>query len=162
MSSTLKQFLYDIQNKSDKSNKDILRVKDLDQRRNLLNLRIIVLLDCSGSISSDDFRKFRLQLDKIKGMSRIRVIEMDTDVVSMFDYDKAIKPKIVKLGGGGGTDFESAIKTALQCKPQALVFLTDGQDSGNLSKPPIPSAVVLKAKPGNTWYPWAEVCGYIK
>ena len=131
MSNTLKSFLYGIQNELDKSNKDILQVKDLDARRNLLNLRIIVLLDCSGSISADDFRKFRLQLDRIKGLSKIRVIEMDTDVVSLYDYDKADKPKVVRLGGGGGTDFQTAMKTALECRPEALIFLSDGENTRN-------------------------------
>ena len=156
----LKDFLYSVQKSKDEKTKAFLKIKDAENRRNMLDLRIICCLDVSGSISADDFRKFMLQIDRIKGMSKVRILSVDTDPVSFYDWEKATKSKIVALGGGGGTNFLSAMKMALKCKPDAILWLTDGNDSGDLSKPPLPCAVVLKGK-RDSWYEWCEVCEHI-
>ena len=80
--SDLGRFLGDIQNKKlkAKSGKDFDFAKIEMERKNVLDLNIVVGVDVSGSISSAMFKDFMVQLNQIKGMSRIKVVEIGEKV----------------------------------------------------------------------------------
>jgi predicted metal-dependent peptidase len=157
--SSLREFLYDIQDKKD-SEKESKITLQFNDRKNILNLKIVVCVDVSGSISNEQYKSFMLSLDKIRGLSMIKVIETDTIVVSMYDYFKNRSGKVFNFKGGGGTDFAEAMKAAVDMKPDAVVFFSDGDDAGNLIDPAIPVAVVL-TKDGSFGYSWMKVCSRV-
>ena len=157
--SSLRKFLYEVQQEKDSLEKSKLS-SQLDDRKNILNLKIVVCVDVSGSISNEQYRSFMTSLDRIRGLSMIKVIETDTKVVSMYDYFKNRSGKIFSFPGGGGTDFKDAMAKAIRMKPDAIVWFTDGDDGGNLDDPKIPTAVVL-TKDGSSMYEWMRVCSKI-
>lgn len=139
-----KDFLVKIQKTKDMSSlsKGLLD-NTIQDRKNVLDLNIAVGLDVSGSISRSDFIKFMAQLDAIKGLSRVKVIEIDTQIVAMYDYYKTNQSKIARLGGGGGTSFDPAFQKFKQMKPDAILFMTDGDVAGQCSDPGIPTGWIL-------------------
>lgn len=112
-------------------------------RQNVLDLNILIGVDISGSISQEQFRQFMRQIDAIRGLSRVRVIETDVTIQAMYDYFSAPKPRIVRLAGGGGTDFTEFFKVARNIKPDAILFLTDGFVGGSPKAPPFPVGWIL-------------------
>jgi predicted metal-dependent peptidase len=154
---TLKDFLFDIQKKKPLDPQaDAVRIQ-AEERKNILNLKILVIVDISGSISLEQYNSFMSQLNKIRGLSMVKVIETDTKVVAMYDYYKGNHARIVKLGGGGGTDFFDAFQYGVKTNPDAIVCLTDGDESGRVHKPSdVPVAWVLTAH-GHAPYQWGKV-----
>ena len=139
-----KDFLIKIQKgKNIKNVENGLLNADLEDRKNVLDLNIAVGLDVSGSISRADFHKFMAQLDAIKGLSRVKVIEIDTQIVAMYDYYKTKQNKIARLGGGGGTSFGPAFAKFKQLKPDAILFMTDGDVAGHVEEPCIPTGWIM-------------------
>lgn len=118
----------------------------LEDRKNILDLNIAIGLDVSGSISRTDFNLFMAQLDAIKGLSRVKVIEIDTEIVAMYDYYKTGKSRIARLGGGGGTYFGPAFTKFKELKPDAILFMTDGDCAGSVSDPQIPTGWIMTNK----------------
>ena len=154
---TLKDFLYKVQKNRDRIDvENGTLVKEKEARKNILNLKIVVCVDISGSISTEQYNSFMSQLNKIRGMSMVKVIETDTQVCAVYDYYKSQHSRVVKLGGGGGTSFISAFELAKDCKPDAIVFLTDGDDDGQCKKPDVPVAWVTTAG-GHAPYDWGKV-----
>lgn len=139
-----KDFLVKIQKSKDMSNisKGLLE-SSIEERKNVLDLNIAVGLDVSGSISREDFNKFMAQLDAIKGLSRVKVIEIDTQIVAMYDYYKTPQNRIARLGGGGGTQFSPAFAKFKQMKPDAILFMTDGDVAGHCEDPGIPTGWIM-------------------
>lgn len=115
----------------------------IEERKNVLDLNIAVGLDVSGSISRADFNRFMAQLDAIKGLSRVKVIEVDTQIVAMYDYFKTTQNRVARLGGGGGTHFGPAFSKFRQLKPDAILFMTDGDVAGEVADPNIPTGWIM-------------------
>lgn len=128
----------------------------LEDRKNVLDLNILVCLDVSGSISRQQFTQFMAQIDAIKGLSRVKVLEVDTKIVAFYDYFKASQSKIARLRGGGGTEFSEAFAKAKQIKPDAILFMTDGYVAGNINDPGIPTGWIL-TNDGVKPYNWGDV-----
>ena len=133
-----KEFLYEIQKKKQPPSGDNLSSSILSERKNVLDLKIVVCVDISGSISQRQFQQFMRQIDAIRGLSMVKVIETDTKVVAMYDYFKVDKSRIMRLGGGGGTDFREVFRAIKPMKPDAILFCTDLQVSGNVPDPGVP------------------------
>ena len=157
--SSLRDFLYKVQDDKD-SKQDSKLKSNFEDRKNILNLKIVVCVDVSGSISNEQYRSFMTSLDKVRGLSMIKVLETDTKVVSMYDYFKNRKGKVFTFKGGGGTDFVEAMKKSTAMKPDAIFWFTDGDDGGNLKEPDVPTAVVL-TKEGGSRYKWMKVCSRV-
>jgi predicted metal-dependent peptidase len=152
----LKEFLGNIQREKDEQQAKNTQVKNNVERKNVLNLKILCVVDVSGSISHAQYNSFMSQLNKIRGLSMVKVIETDTDIVAVYDYYRTNMDRVVKLGGGGGTDFAIAFKEAVKTKPDAILCLTDGDDSGSLRLEQmnnIPIGWVVTAG-GRTPYDW--------
>jgi predicted metal-dependent peptidase len=137
-----KGFLYKVQSQKNKTDLKIKNLKGLD-RKNVLNLKILIGVDVSGSISSRQFNQFMRQIDRIKGLSVVKVIEIDDKIVAMYDYFKVKRNRIAKLGGGGGTEFTQFFQVANQIKPDAILFMTDGFVTGSVKNPNIPTGWIL-------------------
>lgn len=139
-----KDFLVKIQKSKDMSNvsRGVLDAV-IEERKNVLDLNIAVGLDVSGSISRTDFNKFMAQLDAIKGLSRVKVIEVDTQIVAMYDYFKSAQNRVARLGGGGGTYFGPAFEKFKQLRPDAILFMTDGDCAGHVADPGIPTGWIM-------------------
>ncbi len=125
-------------------------------RKNVLDLNIVVGVDVSGSISYTQFSQFMAQLDAIKGLSRIKVLEIDTQIVAMYDYVGVSRNRIAKLRGGGGTDFTEAFQLFEKIKPDAILFMTDGEVCGSVKTPKSPVGWIL-TKNGKNPYGFGEV-----
>ena len=143
-----KDFLYSIQKKknylSKKKGKKATLVGSLfDQRKNVLDLKILVCLDVSGSVSEAQFRQFMQQINLIRGLSVVKVLEVDTRVIALYDYFKTDQSQVMRLVGGGGTEFSEAFARAKELNPDAILFMTDGQVSGNIFDPGIPTGWIL-------------------
>lgn len=157
MNKNAKDFLIRIQKTKDKNqlNAGILD-SILEDRKNVLDLNIAVGVDVSGSISRQQFNQFMAQLDAIKGLSRVKVLEVDTQIIALYDYYKMPQNKVVRLGGGGGTAFSPAFTKFRQLKPDAILFMTDGEVSDSIADPGIPTGWILTSK-GRKPYGFGEV-----
>ncbi len=133
--SKAKQFLYEIQDKKDGESKSNV-TKFMNGRKNVINLKILVCVDVSGSIGQEQFEQFMAQIDKIRGLSMVKVLETDDKVIALYDYFKTSQNEVMRLVGGGGTNFVEAFDKANQMKPDAVIFMTDGQVFGDSPKPP--------------------------
>lgn len=134
----LKEFLTKVQKDLDDKDAKLTKVKGADERKNVLNLKILCIVDVSGSISKEQYNSFMCQLTKVRGLSMVKVVETDTDIVAVYDYYNTNLSRVIKLGGGGGTDFEEAFKLAKKAKPDAILCLTDGDEMGKVPNPQIP------------------------
>jgi len=160
----LKEFLMDIQRGKDEvKKKEGVLTGDEMERKNILNLKIVCCVDVSASISSEQYNSFMNQVRMVKGLSRVQVIETDTEISCMYNLDLAERrgDEVVRLRGGGGTDFEIAFKAACEMKPDAILFLTDGDDSGSLKKPKDIPVAWCVTNNGHAPYTWGKEIGRV-
>ena len=151
-----KDFLFKVQKKLSRDPLEGIKGDFLEDRKNVLDLKVLVGVDISGSISQAQFTSFMKALDAIRGLSVVKVIEIDTDIVSFYDYFKVNKSRIVRLGGGGGTEFTPFFQKAKELNPDAIIFFTDGDVFSQIKDPSIPTGWVL-SRGGRKPYPWGEV-----
>lgn len=159
MKPTVRDFLYKVQKTVDKDQDEKISAI-LEGRKNVLNLKIIVIVDVSGSISRTQFCAFMSQINLIRGLSQVKVLEADTKVVAVYDYFKVNQNQVMRLQGGGGTDLVSAFEMAKKTKCDALLCMTDGCDMRNVKDPGIPVAWVL-TQHGVKPYSWGTVCAKV-
>jgi predicted metal-dependent peptidase len=151
---SIKDFLYKVQNEIE-DEKTLNLKSDFYERKNILDLRILVCVDVSGSITPELYRMFMNTLDQIRGVSVIKVLETDSEVVALYDYVGGAK--VVRLRGGGGTDFNEAFSVAQKMNPSVIVFMTDGEVFGEeVQDPGIPTAWILTGN-GRKPYDFGEV-----
>lgn len=94
--------------------------------------RIAVAVDTSGSIDDDTLQRFSGELAAImaRTASRVLLIICDAEVHQVEELEGyAGQERLRKLRylGGGGTNFQPAIATAAEWKPDVMVYLTDLQ-----------------------------------
>lgn len=144
-----------LKNKSEKG----LGVARLEQeRKNILDLNILVGVDCSGSISAAMFHDFMVQLDHIKGMSRIKVVEVSDIIEAIYDFQQGSR-RVARLKGGGGNGEHLFFPLAKRMKPDAIIYMTDGYCTV-AKDPSIPTAWIL-TKNGRAPYDWGQVVGQL-
>lgn len=161
--SNLGGFLNDIQKKKMLARKtmnpqDAMAVVEME-RKNILDLNILVGVDVSGSINTSMFKSFMVQLQQIKGMSRIKVIEIGDRISAIYDFTNpnqlTAQPK--RLNGGGGNGEHIFFPTAKKLKPDAILYMTDGY-CVPAQDPLIPTGFILTAH-GIMPYDWGEYVG---
>ena len=88
---------------------------------------LLVAVDVSGSISSDDLENFFSIINRFFsfGVELLQVISFDTEIQQEFELKKAARN--IKITGRGGTDFQPAIDY-YENHPeyQGLIIFTDG------------------------------------
>lgn len=87
---------------------------------------ICVAIDTSGSVSNKLLQKFEGQMRHIAKTTEITVVECDTQIGSIFKYDKK---KDFKITGRGGTEFQPVIDYYIKNKRKfgCLIYFTDGE-----------------------------------
>ena len=89
--------------------------------------RLLVAVDVSGSIESDDLKNFFSIINRFfsYGVEVIQVIAFDTEIKQEYELKKAAKS--IKIIGRGGTDFQCAVDY-YESHPeyQGLIMFTDG------------------------------------
>ena len=156
--SNLGVFLGEIQNKKLKAKlgkgADFARVEM--ERKNVLDLNILVGIDVSGSISREMFKCFMIQLNEIKGMSRIKVIEVGDKIEAVYDFTRP-SSRVARLGGGGGNGEYLFFPLAKEMQPDAILYMTDGACT-KAQNPEIPTGFILTAH-GALPYSWGMEVG---
>ncbi len=150
--SDTKDFLYAIQEKNNLKSSVVIR-----ERKNVLDLKIVVLLDISGSISYENFTKFMLALDSIRGLSMIKVIEFEGDVVAVYDYYKTDQNEVMRLKGGGGTNFVPPFELAKKMNPDAILVLSDLDNYDHVENPNIPTGAIVTFHNQSQRHPWIKI-----
>jgi predicted metal-dependent peptidase len=124
--------------------------------------RIVIAVDCSGSISNELLTVFASEINAIKEdlkPSGLDVVYFDSRVCKLesFNEDEPVK---LTPAGGGGTAFSPVIEhvNAMSEPPAALVFLTDlyCDDFGDRPDYPVMWAV-LEGSADKTQVPFGEV-----
>lgn len=88
---------------------------------------ILVAVDTSGSVCDKELQEFFSEIEHVhKAGAKVTVIECDTRINSVVDYDGKTIPKI---HGRGGTDFNPPVDYYLKHKRDyaSLIYFTDGE-----------------------------------
>ena len=108
---------------------------------------ILVAVDTSGSVSQKELQEFFSEIDyAYKAGAKITILQCDTNIRSIEDYDGKNIPEIK---GRGGTEFNPPVDYYAKHKKDyaSLIFFTDGEA-------PLPS----KSPQGMVWV--ISSCGY--
>lgn len=90
---------------------------------------ILVAVDTSGSVSSKELQDFFSEIEYIyKAGARITILECDTRINKVVEYDGKHIPEVV---GRGGTDFNPPVEYYVKHKKDyaSLIYFTDGECS---------------------------------
>lgn len=120
--------IYDINIRSTRR-KPSKRFKDNAGIVHRKKVSILVAIDTSGSVNEKEFQEFFSEMNYIyKAGARITIMQCDTRITSITDYDGKNVPTIQ---GRGGTSFYPPIKYYMEHKKEysALVYFTDGYAS---------------------------------
>ena len=96
---------------------------------------ILVAVDTSGSVSNKELQDFFSEIEYIyKAGARVTILECDTRINKVVEYDGKKIPKIV---GRGGTDFNPPVEYYMKHKKEyaSLIYFTDGECSLPKQKP---------------------------
>jgi predicted metal-dependent peptidase len=112
--------------------------------RNKRTMRIVVVIDTSGSIDEDTLSLFLAEIEGIRSSdAEITIKESDAAVQACYRYRNCMTPS---CKGGGGTDFDPAFQYFNSGKAgaaDACIYLTDGYASEPTVRPRIALLWVL-------------------
>ncbi|QEP44172.1 hypothetical protein D5085_14215 [Ectothiorhodospiraceae bacterium BW-2] len=121
-------------------------------------LKVVVALDTSGSVSDEEMRQFLSEVNAIKAQMAARVTLLACDAELADDGPWVYEPWEAfslprEFIGGGGTDFEPAIRWAEEQSPQPdlLLYFTDAQGHFPSLEPPFPVIWLVKGKQQVPW-----------
>jgi predicted metal-dependent peptidase len=90
---------------------------------------ILVAIDTSGSVSEKELQEFFSEIDYVyKAGARVTLLECDTRINSITEYDGKNLPAIK---GRGGTNFNPPVEYYVKHKKEyaSLIYFTDGECS---------------------------------
>ena len=103
--------------------------------------RLLVAIDTSGSIGSDDLKTFFNEIFHLwRAGAQVHILEADTKVYRQYLY-QGKTPEIVM--GRGGTDFNDALQLANREYPDGFIYFTDGYAAKPNTRPRVPVLWVL-------------------
>ena len=88
---------------------------------------ILVAVDTSGSVSTKELQEFFNEIDYVyKAGARVTILECDTQINSITEYDGK---KLPEIHGRGGTDFDPPVDYYVEHKKEyaSLIYFTDGE-----------------------------------
>lgn len=88
---------------------------------------ILVAVDTSGSVSNKELQDFFSEIEYIyKAGARVTILECDTRINKVIEYDGKTIPAIV---GRGGTSFDPPVEYYIKHKKEyaSLIYFTDGE-----------------------------------
>lgn len=120
---------------------------------------ILVAVDVSGSISMPEYDEFFNELHYVyKAGAKIKVIEVNTDIVCEYDY-KGVTPK---PHAGGGTQFKPAVDYYNKHRSlySTMVYFTDGESYDVKDCKPLGRMLWVISSRGNQRqeYPGVKIC----
>jgi predicted metal-dependent peptidase len=106
------------------------------QRRQVERPRVMAVIDTSGSVTSDLLEMIDAELAQLAKHDVVLVVECDTKVHKVYDYDAPLKA----VHGRGGTDFRPPLAREFLQKhrPDLIVYFTDGFGPAPQHAPRIP------------------------
>ncbi|MDD5240678.1 MAG: VWA-like domain-containing protein [Sulfuricella sp.] len=121
---------------------------------------IVVALDTSGSVGSDEINEFLAEINALKGQVRARATLHACDARLAEDGPWLFEPweefKLPReFPGGGGTDFRPVFDWIEKQgrSPDLLLYFTDAEGDFPASEPPYPVIWLVK---GKTPVPWGQ------
>ena len=122
------------------------------------HIDIVVVLDTSGSISTDEMQEFVSEVNAIKSSINARITLHACDAAlaeaGPWVYEPWEEVRLPeKLAGGGGTDFAPAFTWAerLDRQPDLLLYFTDAKGAFPQAVPPFPVLWLIKGKEQVPW-----------
>jgi predicted metal-dependent peptidase len=115
--------------------------------------RLLVAVDTSGSMSSEELSEIARQLRVLGSLARITVCECDAVIHRVYPFEGAV----TELAGRGGTDLRPVFEPAfLQAhRPDGVVYFTDGEGPYPPTPPGVRTLWVLtRGEPFGC--PWGE------
>lgn len=121
-------------------------------------LKVVVALDTSGSVTDSELRQFLSEINAIKAQAhaRITLIACDAKVDEAGPWiyepwEEFAMPQ--EFPGGGGTDFRPAFEWTEGQSPQPdlMLYFTDAQGNFPESEPPYPVIWLVKGKQTVPW-----------
>lgn len=91
-------------------------------------MELTIAVDCSGSVSDQDFAAFMTEIQSIKDTlnpKKIEVVSFDTKIQNVHDLYKDDSVLDLTFTGRGGTSFSPVIKRAKENPPNALIIFSD-------------------------------------
>lgn len=115
--------------------KESLRFEDSPGLKRKKKHSILVAIDTSGSVSSEEFKDFFSEIYHIyKAGAKIHILEIDTEITNEYDY-RGVMP--TKITGRGGTSFLPGVKYYNEHRNEytSCVYFTDGYGDQDQCKP---------------------------
>lgn len=123
-------------------------------------INLVVIVDSSGSIQTEELREFFAEINAIKGFVRARVLLHSCDSALAAAGPWIYEPwedfvSVDAITGGGGTDFRPAFTWAQQLSPtpDLLVYFSDANGPFPNAAPDFPVLWLIK---GKTPVPWGQ------
>lgn len=162
LQSGLSAFLRQAQARADarkSSEKGSLKTAPSMERKNILDINVVVGVDISGSISHAMYAEMMRALRAIRGASRMKVVEIDDDVRAMYDFSVWEKrPKsVLRLTKSGGNGENILMPLVRRMAPDAFLYMTDGHVVP-AKNPEVPTGWILTCD-GIRPYSWGEIVG---
>ena len=118
--------IYDVNIKSTRR-KESKRFEDAAGIQHKKKVSILVAVDTSGSVSQRELQEFFSEIDYVyKAGARVTILQCDTQINAVEDYDGKNLPTIK---GRGGTDFNPPVDYYVEHKKEyaSLIYFTDGE-----------------------------------
>ncbi|MBI1853412.1 MAG: hypothetical protein HYR85_23985 [Planctomycetes bacterium] len=95
-----------------------------------------VVVDTSGSVSRRDLQEISAELEQMRHVCEITVVECDCEIQRIYPFQGAI----TAVRGRGGTDFRPPLEREFlsQHRPDIVIIFTDGVGPAHAAPPPIP------------------------
>lgn len=108
------------------------RDPDLKGKKRLRMPEIVVAVDTSGSMGTDDVKRCFSEINKIANTARSLYLMQFSSRVECCDRVKRLKQENIELKDRGGTDFDAVynyVENKIPAKHPLLIILTDGEDN---------------------------------
>jgi predicted metal-dependent peptidase len=118
--------IYDVNIKSTRR-KESKRFEGAAGIQHRKKVSILVAVDTSGSVSDSELQEFFSEIDYVcKAGARVTLIECDTRINSITEYDGK---KIPQIHGRGGTSFNPPVDYYAEHRKEyaSLIYFTDGE-----------------------------------
>ena len=118
--------IYDVNIRSTRR-KESKRFEDAAGIQHKKKVSILVAVDTSGSVSQRELQEFFSEIDYVyKAGARVTILQCDTQINAVEDYDGKNLPTIK---GRGGTDFNPPVDYYVEHKKEyaSLIYFTDGE-----------------------------------
>jgi predicted metal-dependent peptidase len=118
-------------------------------------LHLALLSDTSGSVQEEEATQFGAEMGRIYKMDvKITVIEHDSQVNQIYEFDPK---KPVKIVGRGGTSFKEAYEKAALLDIDGIMHFTDGECwDEQIKRPKVPVLACIYGNRDTYPYKWAS------